>query len=218
VTARAPAPAPARILVVGREDDERVREGVAWLRETWTLDVDLAELSGGSAWPERLWTWRGDHLVSYRCPAIVPADVLARASGTALNFHVGPPEYRGVGSVNFALYDNAAQFGVTCHHMTARLDAGPIVAVRRFPIAPADTVATVLPQAYAHLQALFYDVMGTLRDGGALPASDEAWSGALRTRAELNALATVRADMDPAEVARRARACRYGTFDLTRVS
>ncbi|MSO72748.1 MAG: hypothetical protein EXQ84_03955 [Rhodospirillaceae bacterium] len=67
-------------------------------------------------------------LISFGSGVIVPAAVLARLSGTAYNFHPGPPAYPGIFPSVFALYDGATRFGVTLHEMKPEVDSGPIVA------------------------------------------------------------------------------------------
>ena len=84
--------------------------------------------------------------MSYLARWIVPAPLLARAV-LALNFHPGPPEYPGYGCNNFAIYEGAREYGVTCHHMAPRVDTGAIVEVLRFPVLDSDNAGTLLARA-----------------------------------------------------------------------
>ncbi len=79
-------------------------------------------------------SWQGDYIISYLSRWVVPAELLERARRAAVNFHPASPDYPGIGCNNFALYENAAEYGVTCHHMAPRVDSGEIIAVRRFPV------------------------------------------------------------------------------------
>ena len=45
----------------------------------------------------------------------------------AINFHPGPPEFRGIGCANFALLKNSKYYGSTAHVMEAKVDSGPIL-------------------------------------------------------------------------------------------
>lgn len=152
-------------------------------------------------------TW--DYILSYLSPWVIPASVLARARRAAVNFHPGPPEYPGIGCTNFALYDGAATYGVTCHHMAPRVDTGDIIRVSRFSIRPEDTVLTVTQRCYAHIAVLFYEMMDAVLAGRALPRSAESWAREPYTRAEFNTLLRLSRDMAPEEVRRRIRATTY---------
>jgi hypothetical protein len=48
----------------------------------------------GEPFPEEAGWWRGDYIVSYLSPWIIPEHLLKRASKASINFHPGPPEYR----------------------------------------------------------------------------------------------------------------------------
>jgi methionyl-tRNA formyltransferase len=150
-----------------------------------------------------------DAVVSYLSPWIVPAAWLARARVAAINFHPGPPEYPGIGCTNFALYDEASDYGVTCHHMAPAVDTGPIIRVVRFPLYPTDTVWSVTQRAYAHLVGLFYEAADRLLAGQALPRAGARWARQPFRRAELQALCRLTRDMSPHEIRRRIRATTF---------
>lgn len=166
--------------------------------------------------PIETWrTWSGDYIVSFRSRWIVPPEVLAKARIAALNFHPGPPEYRGFAVASFALYDGVTTFGVTAHQMTADVDAGPILDVRRFPVLPADDLTSVLARTYTTLLAQLYDVMGgAFLLGAPGPPHPKAWMWAetTHTRAEYFALQAITPDLSPDEIARRVRATTYGPY------
>ena len=159
--------------------------------------------------PATVADWSGDYIVSFLCPWVLPAATLGRARKAALNFHPAPPEYPGTGCYNFAIYDSAAQYGVTCHHMLPRVDSGPIVRVLRFPLLPDDTVALLKERSMSYLLTLFYEVLGVIAVGGSLPRSREKWTGKARRRAELDELCRITGDMSIAEIERRVRATTF---------
>lgn len=169
----------------------------------------------GQPIPEECSWWRGDIIISYCSRWIVPKHLLERAAFAEINFHPAPPEYPGIGGINWALYENADSFGVTCHQMAPEVDAGPIIEVRRFPVLTADDVASLFSRTHTHLEALTYDMLGALATGGDLPTSTERWSGPRRDRRELNGLAAIAPEMSTAEVARRVRATHFGNWKPT---
>lgn len=177
-----------------------------------SAEVTLAEGERGSPLPAVAQAWEGDYLISFVSSWIVPESLLARARVAALNFHPAPPEYPGIGCYNFALYENAATYGVTCHHMVRRVDSGKIVKVLRFPVEGHDTVATLKERSMTALFELYCDVLSGILEGEPLPASAEEWTRRPFTRKELDALCRVTPDMPAEEIRRRARATYFPGF------
>ena len=174
--------------------------------------VLVLEGERGAPLPAAAMDWQGDYLVSFISSWVVPETLLARARVAAINFHPAPPEYPGIGCYNFALYDNAATYGVTCHHMVRRVDSGRIIAVQRFPILPEDTVASLKDRSMSSLLDLFKAVMSGILRGEPLPVSGEQWTRKPYTRRELDALCRVTPEMPAEEIRRRARATFFPGF------
>lgn len=159
--------------------------------------------------PEELFDWDGDLIISYLSQWIIPGKVLQKAKIAALNLHPGPPEYPGIGCTNFAIYNNADEFGVTCHHMAAKVDTGDIVAVNRFPVFEDDTVYSITQRCYCEILNMFYEIFYLLMNGENLPVSNEKWMRKPYLRKELNELCKLTADMDIKEIERRIKATTY---------
>ena len=71
-------------------------------------------------------------------------ELLAIPRIAALNLHGSLlPAYRGRAPLNWVLVNGEARTGVTLHHMTARADAGDVVASRAIEIAADDTAFTL---------------------------------------------------------------------------
>jgi methionyl-tRNA formyltransferase len=163
----------------------------------------------GDPWPQEIDSWEGDYLLSYLAPFVFPARVLEKARKAAINFHPGPPEYPGIGCTNFALYNEEPIFGVTCHHMTAAVDSGSVIEVRRFPVMEEDTVLSITRRCYEEIATLFDKILKHIRDGAPLPAAEEHWTRAPYLRRELDALCRITVDMPADEVRRRVRAVTF---------
>ncbi len=153
--------------------------------------------------------WEGDILISYLSPWIVPASALERARIATVNFHPGPPEYPGIGCTNFALYHREQEYGVTAHQMVERVDRGPIIAVRRFPILAEDSVFTLTQRSYENLRLLFEEVLSRFFETGKFPTCQERWAQEPTTRLDLERLCEIKPGMSPEEVERRVRATTY---------
>ncbi len=155
--------------------------------------------------------WSCDYLISYLCPRLLPAPILA-AAGLPINFHPAPPEYPGLGCYNFALYDGVAEYGATCHRMVEQIDSGEIYAVRRFPVPAEMTVVALQERTLAEMLALLDEVLATVAAGRPL-APVARWARGPTTRQDFEALRQVPLDADAEEVARRVRAFAHPDHD-----
>lgn len=75
----------------------------------------------------------GDVFLSVQYDRVLKPDQIASYKH-CLNLHFGPlPEYRGCYPTKWAII-NGDRPGVTLHHLTSRVDAGPVLEVRRFSV------------------------------------------------------------------------------------
>lgn len=199
------------LLFLGKADDSYCARALAFCRQRFEpLTYCLGRW--GDPLPEEIRRWEGDYIVSYLSRWVVPERLLKQARKAAINFHPASPEYPGIGCNNFALYENASEYGVTCHHMLAKVDSGPIIAAKRFPIYSSDDVASLLERTYEHQIALFFEIVGLMAEGKELPVSDENWTRPPFTRAQFNELFRITPEMSREEIARRVRAVSYGEY------
>ncbi len=199
------------LLFLGKADDRDCARALDFCRAHFS---PLTSCLGrwGEPLPAEARDWQGDYIISYLSRWVVPADLLQRARLAAINFHPASPEYPGIGCNNFALYEGATRYGVTCHHMAPKVDSGEIIAVRRFPVFPEDTVATLLERTYENQVALFFEIADLMADGIPLPKSAETWTRPAFTRRQFDELFRLTPDMPPDELARRIRAVSYGAY------
>jgi methionyl-tRNA formyltransferase len=205
------AKAEISLLFLGKADDADCSRALEFCLQRFE-HVTFCLGRWGDALPPEARDWSGDYVISYLSRWVVPGDLLKRARKASINFHPASPEYPGIGCNNFALYENAAEYGVTCHHMAAKVDTGAIIAVKRFPIYPEDTVETLLKRTYENQIALFFEIAGLMADGGDLPVSNEKWTRAPFSRSQFNELFKVTPDMSMDEIARRVRAVSFGLW------
>ena len=199
------------LLFLGKADDPDCARALEFSEKRFEV-VTHCLGRWGDPLPDEARAWRGDYIISYLSRWVVPAELLERARKAAINFHPASPDYPGIGCNNFALYENAAQYGVTCHHMAPQVDSGAIIAVRRFPVFPEDNVESLLKRTYEHQMALFFEIAALLAEGRPLPAAAETWTRRPFTRKEFNQLFRITPDMSGEEIARRVRAVSYGSF------
>ena len=70
---------------------------------------------------KKIKNWKGDYIFSFRSLLILPDSIIKNAKVAAINFHPGPPKYRGVGCLNYALYNEENYYGVTALLMKKKL-------------------------------------------------------------------------------------------------
>jgi methionyl-tRNA formyltransferase len=197
-----------RILFLGKRGDERCQYARQWCERLG--QVSYFDGIWGDPLPQEAKDWTGNLIVSYLARWVVPKYLLERAQ--AINFHPATPEYPGIGCNNFALYENAKEYGATCHHMAAKVDTGAIIKVRRFPVSEDETVATLLEKTYQAQAALFLDVMIEYETTGAFPQSQERWTREPFTRVQFEELRRIDAGMSEEEVKRRVRATDFPPY------
>lgn len=135
--------------------------------------------------PTHLPTWSGDWIISFKSDIVLTAEQLNRARLGALNIHPAPPHYRGIGGYRFAIEGQDPCYGATCHRMDERIDAGPIVLVRRFPLHRSETTESLKLRTGFECLSLLGEVVETICSHQALPTSDETWTGKLHQRRDL---------------------------------
>lgn len=202
------------VLFLGKKGDRHCEAALNFLRMNFRhTTAKLGE------WGDRLGddvlSWEGDYIVSYLSRWVVPDRLLSRSRIHSINFHPAPPDYPGVGCTNFALYEGAEEYGVTCHFMNPAVDTGDIIATRKFPIFLSDTVSSLLSRTYDFQLSLFYEVIAAVLNGKELVASGERWSRRPFSRTELNELSRLSPDMSPEEIARRVRSTSFGAWQPT---
>jgi methionyl-tRNA formyltransferase len=196
------------LLFLGKADDRDCARALEFCQNRFS-NVTSCLGRWGDPLPERIRNWEGDYIVSYLSRWVVPEDLLNRARKAAINFHPASPEYPGIGCNNFALYEDAREYGVTCHHMAGKVDTGNIIAVKRFPVYAEDDVETLLRRTYEYQIALFIDILQRVADGRELPTSTEKWTRPPFTRKQFNELFIITPDMSANEIERRIRAISY---------
>lgn len=212
-------PGVVKILFFGRKGCESTEKALNHL-ESLECQVTFVESnSRGQELPEEVLDWAGEFIFCFRSLFVLPNQLLEKATIAAVNFHPGPPEHPGTGCINFALYEDDPNFGVTAHIMTERVDSGPILNCNRFPIFQGDSVGTLLQRTHRALLDLFVDVVSDLVSGGTgalqeklVTSSKEMWEGEARKVGDLDKLGIVELDATKEELERVIRATHTKSF------
>jgi len=115
--------------------DAAAEHGLA-VRYAEDLDADALHAAVAAASP--------DFLFSFYFRNMLPMPILALAREGAYNMHGSLlPKYRGRVPINWAIIHGETETGATLHEMTAKPDAGAILAQTPVPILPDDTAREV---------------------------------------------------------------------------
>ena len=190
------------ILLLGKKNDENCLKAIKHLKHHFSnVEVFLGEF--GEKIPTSALAWKGDYIISYLSRWIISKQMISNAKKSSINFHPAPPSYPGTGCTNFALYEEAKYYGVTCHHMLPKVDTGPIISTKKFKILDSDNVETLLKKTYELQLKLFYEIIQIITDNNELPLSNETWSPHVRTRKELNDLSKISINMTNIEIKKK---------------
>ncbi len=150
-----------------------------------------------------------DILISYLSPWVIPEGTLKNTRLWNINFHPGPPEYPGIGCFNFAIYNGEKSYGVTAHLMDKSVDSGKIIAVKRFPLLPSDSVHSLSVKSYECMLSLFREVMDLVLAKGEIPDCGEKWQRKAYRREDLEDLCRIDPGMGKEEIEKRIKATTY---------
>jgi len=102
------------------------------------------------------------------------SDLLSIPRIGCINVHFGQlPEYRGLHTSFWSLYNGERESGVSIHFMNSRLDGGPIIAQRRFPLSPGETVRSLDRKKWAALPGLLSEALDALVEGQPVLSANE---------------------------------------------
>lgn len=100
--------------------------------------------------PKNILSYKNDLIISYRSYFILNKKILLNTK-YAINFHPGPPEFRGVGCTNFAIYRGVKEYGVTCHIINNKIDSGKIIKTKFFDIGKNITLEALLNKTHLEM-------------------------------------------------------------------
>ena len=197
-----------KILFIGKKEDPQAELAARYTKELFH-DTLIVWSRRDIKMPEELRSWEGDYIFSYLAQWIIPEWLLKKARLGGVNWHPGPPAYPGIGCTNFAIYDQAKTFGITCHYMEPKVDTGQIIEVAYFPVADSETVFSLTQKCYKHILDSYKTQLQAIKEGGLLPVAGIQWERKPYTRKELDALCIISPDMDADEIKRRVKATKY---------
>lgn len=107
-----------------------------------------------------------DFIFSFYYRHMLSIDLLALAKHGAYNMHGSLlPKYRGRVPINWAVLHGETETGATLHEMTAKPDAGAIVAQTSVPILPDDTAYEVFGKVVVAAEQTLWNVLPAILRG-----------------------------------------------------
>lgn len=156
-------------LVITHKDDPQENQwfqSLARFAHERDIPVMTVETVDFASLLERVGNSRPDFIFSFYYRRMLPLSVLTLAGRGALNMHGSLlPRFRGRAPINWAVLHGETETGATLHYMTAKPDAGEIVAQRVVPILPDDTALDVFRKVSVAAEILLYDALPRLIDG-----------------------------------------------------
>ena len=143
---------------------------------------------------------------------LLAPEVIALPTRAAINFHDGPlPEYAGLNTPVWALWNGEAQHGITWHLMTREVDRGDILAQRRFDLGDNETALTLNTRCFEAAIESFEQVARGLIDGTLVPRAQASAPQRMYRRKD-RPLAVIDWARPAAEMARLVRALDFGAY------
>lgn len=155
-----------------------------------------------------------DLLLNAHSLHIIAPEVLDAPSLGCLNLHPGPlPEYAGLNTPCWAIYEGAEIFGVTLHRMVPEVDAGPIASQRRWRMSGEEIALDVWSRCAREGVELILELMEGISNGvGSLPAHPQDLSRRKYFGPAPPRGGRISWEMPAAEIERFVRACDFGPF------
>ena len=210
-----------KILLFTREDCDQSKKVLAYFNNDMFEVCNIVSKKMGEKLPSKSFSFYPDYIFSFRSLFILPSKLLKTVQKYSINFHPGPPDYPGSGSVNLALYNDDEIFGVTAHLMNEKIDNGQIIKTKMFKINPQDNVNSLLSKTHQYLYLIFEEVAEHLflKSDNYIekilnsPPKDY-WRGAPNKISLINTLQIVDCDISKKELKKRLRAIHTEEFPL----
>ncbi len=197
----------SKVLLVSRNDAFNIKNIIHYVTENFDATILVDDRK--NKFPKKDLNWSGDYIFSYLCPWVLPMDLIESVQIAAINFHPGPPAYPGTGCYNFAIYQQAKKYGVTCHHLAKEVDTGNIVSVVDFPLLNNDSVNDLINRTYVYLNYLFFDITLGILKNYEMPIAKLKWERKPYKRKDLENLCKLSNKMNDDEINRRIKATTF---------
>ena len=140
-----------KVLILFGEKDVYAKKLVLSLKKKTNLKVHYFKKKEECKKLFKVKSFFFDYIFSYRSKYILSSSDIKKSKNPPINFHPGPPSYRGFGCINYALYDNSKYYGITTHVIDRKIDNGSIISVQKFKIDNKDNLESLLKKTHKKL-------------------------------------------------------------------
>ncbi len=141
---------------------------VAELASSKGIPVYAPEDVNHPVWVERIRAMEPEIIFSFYYRNMLKSDLLDIPPKGCINLHGSLlPKYRGRVPINWALINGESETGVTLHYMTAKPDAGNIIAQEKIAIEDCDTAKTLHLKAAKASGEMLAKTLPAIKDGSA---------------------------------------------------
>ncbi len=110
----------------------------------WAIKSQINHIYDLPASKSTLLSNQFDYLFSIANPTILKSELLDKPSIAAINYHDAPlPYYAGVHATSWAIWREEKEHGITWHVMEDKVDTGPIIIQKKFPIDSQETAMSL---------------------------------------------------------------------------
>ncbi len=204
-----------RVLLFGRKNDVNTENLKNFLKKKFlNVKVLYSENQKKKSFKNQIKNWKGDFIFSFRSKYILKRDLLKKVKYSAINFHPGPPEYRGVGCVNFAVLNETKSYGVTAHLINSKIDAGHILKVKRFRIEKNETLNKILNKTHKELFDISKEIINLCYKKPNIKQyiTKIKWSKKIYTKKDLDKLYKIDKKSSYSRIKKIIRATQYKNF------
>lgn len=159
-----------------------------------------------------------DYIFCFRSFYVLKNNILKKVKKAAINFHPGPPEYRGTGCLNYALYENSKFYGCTVHLINEKIDSGKIIDFKKFDINKKNNLSEVLAKTYKTMSVLAISTIKKIKknpyfiEKQILKNTDIKWSSKIKKLKDLNHFYQINMDIKKIDFLNKIRATNSPKF------
>ena len=136
-----------KVLFLGRNKDKYSNQIFKDLKKRYKNVIFVKSKKIGDKLPIKF-NKTYDIVYSFRNYIILKKNFLKKIKKFSINFHPGPPKYRGTASVTMALKNNDKFYSCVAHLINEKIDYGKILDIKKFKINKTDKLNNVLKKAH----------------------------------------------------------------------
>lgn len=157
---------------------------------------------------------KNDFLLNFSVRAKFSKSLIYAVNEQALNIHAGLPSQRGIGGVNWSIYKQDTEIGVTLHLIDDCFDSGKIIFVKSIKLKKSDNLTKGLKKLNFLREKLLIEIIARAQSSESFsclvksyhPFPTIPWTGELLKKSDLNKMAEININdtfIDTKELSRR---------------